>query len=713
MPLTGSQRRAVAARGNVLVVAGAGTGKTSTLVERCLDVVREGCSLENVLMVTFTEAAAAEMRHRLRVALQQLADAEDAPGDGTDQPKPVRAVGRFEEQLALVETARISTLHSFCLGLVRSHFHELGADPEVRVLDEQQCRVLMDETMEALLQDCYADNSFLGEPARRLVTVYGQGWDGIVRVMVRRIHHFSRSLPNPAGWLEEQRTVWSAEDPVNWQRLLVDAFQEWRRVWLPALKPFAEVANVAHCVEALEAVPESAGVEDITAALHAIAEADANAWEYGTKGEARNANKKFFEDAAFLLSTTQEGALREDWLLVRDHMAALLSLTAEFGGRFDRAKRDFGGVDFADLEQLSLRLLRDDNGGPSTIAKELHRRIDYVFVDECQDINGVQDAILRLVGREGAAANRFLVGDVKQSIYQFRLADPRIFLGYERAWAGGGGEGECIALAENYRSRPGILAFVNACFGSLMRASVGGVAYEPLQPGGESPMRTLAGSPGVELHLMRRPGGANGGGESEAGDERNAAEDLSSAEREARLVAWRLRELKDSGFLIWDKELAVERPVDWRDMAVLLRSPRGRTEAFAKEFHRADIPLSAVRAGFLEATEVSDLVCLLQLLDNPLQDIPLLAVLRSPLVGLTLDELAAIRAGTVERGYWLALQRFAERSVDAAPVCPQGEPQPPASHSPPSPVAGSQQPKDTHLDTSKTASTVSRFLRQF
>jgi ATP-dependent helicase/nuclease subunit A len=673
MRLTSSQARAVAARGNVIVVAGAGTGKTSTLVDRCIELLREGASLDRVLMVTFTDAAAAEMRHRLRARLQELADTSTETS----------ARDRFEEQLALVESARISTLHSFCLELVRTHFHELGVDPQPGVLDEHQCRVLAEQVLDGLLEECYAGALPWQEAVRSLVAAYAPDRDALVREWVLQVHRYTQSLPEARGWLANQARAWGS-DPAGpaeettssewptaivtppcapWQMWLIEGFTEWRRRWLPWIQTHAGVKNIDDCLAALASAAGDVTRELVAEVAGAVAAAGEAAWPKGTAGRVRDPLKPFFDEARFLASVAGPGALEADWESVRGHMAALLALTAEFTARFTGAKRELGGVDFPDLEQLTLQLLRDGQGQPTAVAQSVQEQFDQVFVDEYQDINAAQDAILSAVSRTGAGANRFLVGDVKQSIYQFRLADPRIFRRYEQEWGASPVAGatdpsqpnQRISLTDNFRSRPSILEFVNRLFGSLMRESLGGVDYEPLQAGDGGQRAGLGDGPCVELHLIRKESGSQ---PSTVEDDQASPESLSAMEREARLVAGLLKDLKRSEFLVWDSTSQSQRVVKWKDMAVLLRSPGPRTEAFAQEFHRAGIPLAAARGGFLEAVEVSDLISLLKLLDNPLQDIPLLAVLRSPLVGLSLDELAALRVQSGLKPFWWALRRF-------------------------------------------------------
>ena len=265
---------------------------------------------------------------------------------------------------------------------------------------------------------------------------------------------------------------------------------------------------------------------------------------------------------------------------------------------------------------------------------------------------------------------------MKQSIYRFRLADPTIFRDYEQRWQSGGQNSQRLPLAENFRSRRGILDFVNPLFRALMRESIGGVMHEDLVFGDAARRAALAGdansAPRVELHLIAKGDRQNGGGE--AGDESSAGPDVVAdllvTEREARLVALRLRELKEQQHKIWDKDEKRFRPAQWSDMAVLLRSPAGRVEAFAKEFAGLDVPLEAARGGFFESLEISDLICLLKLLDNPLQDIPLLAVLRSPLAGMSVSELAEIRARETPENrasnFWLAARSFLQRGDESS-----------------------------------------------
>lgn len=651
--LTPQQAAAVNGHGNLLVVAGAGTGKTHTLIARCLRlIVSEQVSLENILMVTFTEAAATEMRGRLRNELQ-LRHANEPENE------------HLAQQLALLDTACISTLHGFCLQLAREHFHDLGLDPQFGVLDEQQTRPLQREALDELLERHYAGPSEESRAVQALIRTSGRGRDKPIRKLILKVHAYAQSLPEPAGWLDEQQARFAAAEPVEWRALWTAAVAAWGAGWQPEVAAVAgETEALRLSLAALELLPANPTLAQGAAALQLVAAADQDEhWPRGTKGPFRDPLAAFFAEAEFLGALAPNGhgdPLKQDWEWARAQMRTLIALTREFAAAFATKKRELGGVDFADLEQAALQLLRDP-----AIAAGWRARLAHIFVDEYQDINAAQDAILTALSRHGAAANRFLVGDVKQSIYRFRLANPHIFAGYSARWSEANADGHRLPLTENFRSREGLLRFVNPLFAALMRKEIGGVEYEPLEFGAPDQRAALAAknhpTPGVEFHLIAANGEENapdGEADAPAPNRQDDAPDLLAVQREARLVARRLRELHDQAHEVWDPANKLFRPVQWSDMSVLLRSPAGRAEAFAMEFSKAGVPLSAARDGFFASLEVSDLLNLLKLLDNPLQDVPLLAVLRSPLVGLSLAELAEVRSGSHQKPFWTALAQM-------------------------------------------------------
>ncbi len=643
------QKQAIAAQGNVLIVAGAGAGKTSTLVERCLAWLLDDAndaSLDQILMVTFTQAAATEMRQRLRARLE------------TSSMSPTRKA----EQLALLETAHISTLHSFCFRLVSQHFYELGLDPQLTVLSGEEAEMLARQTLDAVLGDVYDSETPPALAIQQLIRDQGGDWDQPVREAIRRLHAYSRTLRNPSAWFAAQTARFQQVDPQEWRQWRVENLEDRRRAWLKLLQQQPpENKNAAQCLAALTGLPPAPSPHDFGTALASILEAD-KTWPSGKKTVLREPLKEIFNEAEFLHSlcpVDQSDPLAEDWGWVQAPMLALLNAATRFEEAFALAKRLAGGIDFHDLEQFALRLLWDSDR-PSAIARRWRTQLRLVFVDEFQDINCAQEAIIEALSGEGAAANRFLVGDVKQSIYRFRLADPGIFVKYNSLWEMDGAPGRVINLTHNFRSHEGILNFVNALFAPLMRKNLGGVAYDDdahLRFGARDLRAALAADAGipppVEL-LLRR---SVRKGQDEEG------ENASAAEKEARMVGRRLMDLKEQQLSILDGD--ARRAVTWRDMVILLRSPRGKAAAYVKEFSRLGVPLIAARGGFHDSAEARDLLALLQLLDNPLQDLPLLAVLRSPLVGLTSSQLALIRIAHPVGRFWTALvdwQRSEEKS---------------------------------------------------
>ncbi len=670
MSFTSDQRNAIAARGNVLVVAGAGTGKTRTLVERCLDcLVREQASLDQILVVTFTDAAATEIRHRIRTRLEeQLATQQENR--------------HWAEQLALFDAAHIGTLHSFCLKLIRQHFYELELDPQLAVMPEEEARMLADDVLEEILQEHYAGAEAASESVRQLIQAHGHGSDLPVRALVLKLHHYTQTLRDSEAWIDAQLPLFQSPEASQWRDWLSTAINDWHARWFPILNSLSiDNPKAAECLKLLERVSVRSKLADLAAAFAEIQASDNGEWPARKKTALRKPLEDFFDEALFLGSLIPSGnapdPLLEDWNWVRGQMATLLELTREFGLRYADSKREQGALDFHDLEQHSLRLLWDrTTKRPTAIAQHWRKQLRFVFVDEYQDINEAQDAILIALSGEGSSANRFLVGDVKQSIYRFRLAAPHIFQNYARAWSGE--SGRVVPLSHNFRSREAILHFVNAVFSELMRPDIGGVVYDEqarLQFGAPDQRQELSltpdASPRVELHLRLKASGDARNVDEESGGASEPVQ-LEDSSQEARLAALRLLELKNSLHAVWDEGSKSMRPVEWADMAVLLRSPSGKSENFTKEFARLGIPLTVARSGFYNSIEINDLISLLQLLDNPLQDVPALAVLHSPLAGLAPDDLAAVRLAAPKERFWTALQRFHE-SQSKHPAWPRVE----------------------------------------
>ncbi len=307
MSFTSAQQTAIAARGNVLVVAGAGTGKTRTLVERCLSCLvseQPPVSLEQILMVTFTEAAAAEMRQRIRARLEEELQ--------RDRDNP-----HWQEQLALFETARLGTLHSFCLQLIRQHFYELELDPQLAVLPEEEARLLAEETLDKLLQEHYAGHTSAAGAVQQLIQAHGGGWDKPIRSLVLRLHHYTQTLPDPAGWLAGQIALFASTEPATWQQWLLDALAQSRERWRPLLERQAQENDVAAgCLAAFRQLKANPSRAEAAAVLDTICAAGREC-PRGHKTQWLKPLKEFLAEARFLLSLarTDAGAdpLAEDW----------------------------------------------------------------------------------------------------------------------------------------------------------------------------------------------------------------------------------------------------------------------------------------------------------------------------------------------------------------------------------------------------------------
>lgn len=662
---TEDQRRAIEATGNTLVMAGAGAGKTKTLIDRCLRLLLHAdpvTSVDRILMVTFTEAAASEMRSRLRERLEEEAEARLRAG-GHDHED-------LELQLALLEDAHISTLHGFCLRLIRSHFHELALDPGFTLMDEAENRQLEGQVLEDLLEEWIASppESCPKKDWDILLRRYASDLPSRLASWVLHLHRRARSLKNPDGWLQLSLDRFQSDHPGHWQDQLRREIVNWARPWLSRAQACPPGHPLEHQAEALlKQVIEAPGPE-VLAGLAGLVDLESWTKPKGNKGKYDFKTwKKLSEDAGLLMDWLKpDASLQQEWDQCAGPMGALIRLTREFASRIAETKRQRGVADFSDLEQFALRLLVDAEGRPTPLAQKWRDRFDHVFVDEYQDINEAQDRIIRAVSREGEASNRFLVGDVKQSIYRFRLADPVIFQNLCASWAQAGAEGSVLALRDNFRSHEVVVKAANDLFERIMQQEVGGVHFDENSrlafgaPEGRPHHRSSPDQdPRIEFHLLQESNRISPKRPT-TGD--ILWDELTPWERECNLIALRLKELRKDGFEVWDPELKALCPLEWKHVVILLRAPGSRVETLAREFARHGIPLEAPRGGLWSTPEIADLVALLRLLDNPFQDWPLLTVLRSPLFGANLDELARIRKQDPRSSLWEAMTRLENRA---------------------------------------------------
>ncbi len=661
-PLTQEQRRAVEDRGGELLVsAAAGSGKTRVLVERLLDrVVREGRNIDDFLVITYTRAAAAELRER--VARELTALLAERPGDR-----------HLRRQTTLVYRAQISTVHAFCAALLRESGHAIGLDGDFRLCDEGEARVMMARVLGEVLDRQYEQLDPEGNFAALVDTMAAGRDDSALEQIVLDVFARIQSHANPEGWLEEQKALWALEGikdagETPWGALLL---QEARRQGEHCR------ARLCRALEWCDADPVLAlnygptlsaslqGVDGLLAGLDRGWDGAAACLPVPFPAAGRKKGVQDQEAARRVkslrsrckkelekLADRMEGdsaQLLEDLRLAAPAVRGLLELTGIFQRAFQAEKNRRGVLDFSDLEHLTVRLLTDpETGEPTPLARYWSGRFAEVMVDEYQDTNQVQNAIFTAVSDGGRRL--FQVGDVKQSIYRFRLADPTIFLDKYRRFASwdraGEGEPRRAALSRNFRSRAQVLEGCNDLFRSIMSVEFGELDYtadQALVPGAAFPPADRP----VELALLDL---------SETGEEKTDKNLL-----EARWAAGRIRRLLDEGTLIGPE--GEQRPLEPGDVMILLRSPGTVLPRYIRALEEQDIPWAAEGGeDIFETTEVNVALSLLRVVDNPRQDVALISALRSPVYGFSGDKLAQLRAGA--RGDFYAALTEAARAGD-------------------------------------------------
>ncbi|OMP67112.1 helicase-exonuclease AddAB subunit AddA [Domibacillus epiphyticus] len=663
---TDDQWKAVYAQGSdILVAAAAGSGKTAVLVERIIQkIIRDDApvDVDELLVVTFTNAAAAEMRHRIGEALER--EIERNPSSN-----------RLRRQLRLLNKASISTLHSFCLEVIRKYYYMIDIDPAFRIADDTEAVLIRDEVLEELLEEEYGKEN--NESFYRLVDTFsGDRSDVELQKAVIRLYDFSRSHPEPEEWLRGISDIYETTDTID-NLLFMNPLKKDIRFQLESalamldeglmmtelpggpvpraenfLADAAQVRSVLQCETWEEMYKTFQTVKFPTLKMCKGDEYDEVLKERSKT--VRDNAKKIIND----LKETFFSRKPENWLRDMDEMKPvverLAQLVLDFALRYESVKRERGITDFSDLEHYALSILMTD-GQPTEAAESYKRRFKEVLVDEYQDVNMVQETIVSLVSaNDEQKGNLFMVGDVKQSIYRFRLAEPGLFLGkYKRFRSDGLASGLKISLSRNFRSRSEVLNGTNYLFQQIMGTEVGEIEYgseEALIPGAAYPDASYP----VEVALIN-----SDGPETTAEDEIDR-EDAEQSQIESRFIASKIKELIESGYPVYDPKTKSERPVQYRDIVILMRSLTWVPEMM-EEFKRAGIPVYAnTSGGYFQATEISVMLSLLQVVDNPFQDIPLAAVLRSPIVRCTENELALIRIASKKGSYFESLLAFME-----------------------------------------------------
>lgn len=654
---TPAQKSAITERGRALLVsAAAGSGKTRVLTERLLSRIQDDADIDSFLIITFTKAAAAELRGRI---LDEIAEKCAADPDNR----------RLRRQSALCSKAQIGTIDSFCQSFLRENCHAAKLSPDFKVIEEDRAESIKQRIIQRVLDSCYEAPN---DDFRALADTVGAGRDDKrLAEAVLSLHRKTQSHARPDMWLRQQLEAMDTQatdaGKTPWGREILEEVGASAQFWARRMDEVCQRMTE----EPVIAEKYGPSCADTALSLRDFARACAEGWDrareflpinYPTLGrlvkspdpelseyvkQVRKLCRQNTDKYAKTLSDSS-GKLLDDMRAGAPALRALIELTLKFDAAYSAEKRRKSEVDFADLEHLTAQLLTDENGEPTPLARETSKRFAEIMVDEYQDVNRVQDDIFRALSRGGG--NLFMVGDVKQSIYRFRLADPTIFTdkydSYPFLSDASDGQSAKIMLQENFRSRSEVIEGINSVFRTCMSKKLGEVDYDEnaeLEYGSSYP------DEGVRPELMLVD---------IAGDE----EDIrGKAEKEAAAVADKILGLMASGITVKGRALGYD------DIAILMRSANSVGEVYRRELLLRGIPVASGQGGsFFRSPEISFLMSLIAIIDNPHQDVPLIAVLRSAAFGFTADELTAVRLADTHCDYYSALVKSAETNEKCA-----------------------------------------------
>ena len=671
---------------NILVSAAAGSGKTAVLVERIIRMVCEGehpADIDRLLIVTFTNAAAAEMRERIAAGIAARLEAD--PGNE-----------HIQKQSALLHNAQITTIDSFSLFLIRNHFNEIGLDPDFRVADEGEIKLLQQDVLAQLLEDAYAGN-FVPEALEQFHACVEYfcpgGRESVLEQHILNLSRYAGSFPWPEEWLEERKNDYAAGDMEalvrsNYGQYLTERVNRTVEGCLEKLREVKRLCELPDGpymygeltdaeIEQLERLTDCKNLEEQAAKIPAVTFARLPSKKDDSVDPAkrelaktiRNSVKDTLSDLSESYFKTPLELAVEQGKACREPLRMLLDLVLEFDRRLLAVKQERHLIDFSDMEHYALQILLkrekvEETGDagtdraetkyrivPSDVAMEYRQYFQEILIDEYQDSNLVQEYLLSAISGEAEGHyNRFMVGDVKQSIYKFRLARPELFLEKYDTYQETGDLCR-IDLAKNFRSRIQVVDAVNGVFSRIMSREIGGIAYDDkaaLYPGATYP---AAEDPayGSEALLIRKPERGeceeSGIGDQHAKGAGVLVDYDNVRQLEALAIAARIKQLKGS-LKVMEKSTGELRPVRYSDMVILLRTTSGWDEEFKKTLEQQGIPVYITsKTGYFGALEVQELLQFLRVLDNPRQDIPLFGVMQSAFGGFTQEEIAQIRSG--------------------------------------------------------------------
>lgn len=680
---TDDQWKAIMAKDqDILVAAAAGSGKTAVLVERIIQKIiasEDPIDVDELLVVTFTNASAAEMRHRIGEALEK----EIAKNPSSH---------RLRRQLSLLNKASISTLHSFCLEVIRKYYYLIDIDPSFRIADSTEGDLLRDEVLDELFEDEYGKEN--NESFYKVVDTFtNDRSDSALQDLIQKLYEFSRSHPAPNKWLDNVIELYQVDELTTIDHLpFIDVLRFDIVLGLQGAKEMLEEAYEI-CKLPGGPAPRAENYLDDIAIVDRLLRAseiswtelyeEMNAWSFSrakscrgdeydktllkNADDLRKGAKKAIEKLKEELFTRKPESFLKDLREMKDIIQTLVELTKKFSNRMAKIKTEKGLVDFSDLEHFCLQILMDsDKNGedpqPSSAGLTYRQQFKEVLVDEYQDTNMVQETILKLVTADGEYdGNLFMVGDVKQSIYRFRLAEPNLFLSkYNRFHPEGEGTGLRIDLSKNFRSRFEVLAGTNFLFKQIMGTAVGEIEYDEqaeLVKGASYPEDEAY---PVELVLINQ---ADESVDSNEEDKESLTEEfdkveLEQSQLEARFMARQIKRLIEEKKPIFNPKTGTYRPIQYRDIVILLRSMPWAPEIM-EQFKLEGIPIYAnLSTGYFDATEIAIMLSLLKVIDNPYQDIPLASVLRSPICKLDEEDLSTIRIHSKHGTFYEAVKNF-------------------------------------------------------
>ncbi|MCI8371316.1 MAG: helicase-exonuclease AddAB subunit AddA [Lachnospiraceae bacterium] len=668
---TEEQQQVISLReANILVSAAAGSGKTAVLVQRIIDKVMDQnhpVNIDQMVIVTFTQAAAGEMRERIQAAIEK---------EAALHPENEH----LQRQRTRIHMANISTIHSFCKHVIQNHFQEIDLEPSFRIGDEGELKLMKKEVLSLVLEDFYTEGS---EEFYRFTETFSSGKsDDRIEEIVLTLYDFAMSYPYPRQWLEHCRNLYT----VNTYEELMQT--EWMQILFAHQFRMLEYTEekLVQARKLLEGFAEAENYQQIfdyyASRIQAMkAECDYSSWQKqlenltspalpkGKKScpdaEVREEVKGLRDEVKEILEKMREVYFQqsaEQILEDLSHCAPVIEMLIQavlrFQERFQEEKHRQNLLDFNDLEHEALHILRNEEGEPTETAKEYAEFFEEILIDEYQDSNLVQEYLLTSISKQPLGGNNlFMVGDAKQSIYRFRLARPELFM--EKYHTYSLEEGPCrrIDLHKNFRSRGEVLDSANYIFEKIMKRSLGGIDYDhasALYQGMEFATPVHEGDYTTELLLF---------------DRKNKDLDIDSIQYESKLIAHRIKALVDeeTGLDVLDKREGTYRKARYRDIAILLRSTGGFDTILLEELAAEGIPAHMLsREGYFDTLEITTMLNYLRIIDNPLQDIPLLSVLKSPFVGLDDEELVKIRIEQEEVSIYQCVQHYMEEGEEEA-----------------------------------------------